>query len=99
LIAEANKINFGEYLPSILGKRLMDYFDLELEEFGFSKYNPTLDPSSIQAVGVAALRMGHSQISSVFRVILNAFQQSYSFNLRDKFFEMSDILLGNVIMT
>jgi hypothetical protein len=77
----------------------MDYFDLNLEEVGHTKYDPSLDPSSIQAVGVAALRMGHSQIPSLFRVLINSFrQQSYSFNLMDKFFEMSDIWLGNVIL-
>lgn len=77
-----------------MGEKLMKYFDLELSHDGFTKYDPTIDPSTIQAVGVAGLRMGHSQIFSLFNV-LNKNQQSYSFLLRNKFFEMSDIWAGN----
>ncbi len=85
-------------MPSILGEKLMDYFGLNLQYDGYTKYKPNVDPSTIQGVAVAGLRMGHSQIFSMFNVIGNAYQQSYSFLLRNKFFEMSDIWLGNVIM-
>lgn len=95
LIAETQKIHYGEYMPAILGEKLMDYFGLNLQYDGYTKYNPKVDPSTIQGVAVAALRMGHSQIFSMFNVIGQAYQQSYSFLLRNKFFEMSDIWLGN----
>lgn len=85
-------------MPAILGEKLMDYFGLNLQYDGYTKYNPKVDPSTIQGVAVAALRMGHSQIFSMFNVIGQAYQQSYSFLLRNKFFEMSDIWLGNVII-
>ncbi|KAH7644884.1 salivary peroxidase/catechol oxidase [Dermatophagoides farinae] len=94
LIAETQKIHFGEYMPSILGEKLMKYFDLEILQDGYSKYDPTIDPSTIQSVAVASLRMGHSQVFSVFNVI-NKQTPSYSFLLRNKFFEMSDIWAGN----
>ncbi|CAG2115667.1 unnamed protein product, partial [Medioppia subpectinata] len=93
LIAEYTKIVYAEYLPSLLGKKVMDYYDLDVREHGFTKYNPKLDPSSIQAVGVAALRMGHSQIASLFRIIQKT-HDSYAFNLRDKFFDVSDLYDG-----
>ena len=95
MIAETTKIHFGEYMPSILGEKLMKYFDLELSPDGFTKYDPTIDPSTIQSVAVASLRMGHSQIFSVFNVVNKGSQPSYSFLLRNKFFEMSDIWAGN----
>lgn len=95
LIAEVTKIHFGEYMPSILGEKLMKYFDLNILPDGFTKYDPTVDPSTIQAVGVASLRMGHSQVFSVFNVLNQGHQPSYSFLLRNKFFEMSDIWAGN----
>lgn len=90
-----NRIHFGEYLPAILGKNLMDYFQLDLLSDGFTQYNPSVDPSTIQAFILSANRFGHSQSSSIFNVILRAFQ-GYSYLLRNKFFEMSDIWLGSV---
>ena len=96
LIAEATKIHYGEYAPSILGEKLMDYFDLNLKHDGYTKYDPHVDPGTIQAVAVAALRMGHSQIFSQFNVLNKNKYDSYSFLLRNKFFEMSDIWMGNV---
>ncbi|CAG2168134.1 unnamed protein product [Oppiella nova] len=99
LIAETTKIHYGEYMPSILGEKLMEYFGLNLKHDGYTQYNPHIDPSTLQSVAVAALRMGHSQIFSQFNVLNknphNYHQQSYSFLLRNKFFEMSDIWLGN----
>lgn len=95
MIAEANRINFGEYLPSILGPRLMKLFDLFLTDGGFTKYNPDVDPSTIQSAIVGALRFGHSQVHTLFHVYVNAYQ-AYNFTLRNKFFEMSDIWMGNV---
>jgi hypothetical protein len=85
-------------MPSIIGEKLMDYFGLNLQHDGYTKYKSNVDPSTIQGVAVAGLRMGHSQIFSMLNVIANAYQQSYSVLLRDKFFEMSDIWLGNVII-
>ena len=98
MIAETQKIHYAEYMPSILGEKLMDYFDLNVKYDDYSKYNPKIDPSTLQSVAVAALRMGHSQIFSQFNVVGNKkfYDQSYSFLLRNKFFEMSDIWMGNV---
>jgi peroxidase len=98
LIAETTKIHYGEYMPSILGEKLMEYFGLNLQHDGYTKYNPHIDPATIQAVAVAALRMGHSQIFSQFNVLSRnkyGYGESYSFLLRNKFFEMSDIWTGN----
>lgn len=82
-------------MPSILGPKLMKYFDLEPLVDGFTKYDPTMDPSTIQGAGAASLRFGHSQVFSVFNVLNKPHQPSYSFLLRNKFFEMSDIWAGN----
>ncbi|KAI2800768.1 hypothetical protein BLOT_012340 [Blomia tropicalis] len=95
LIAETTKIHFSEYMPSILGDKLTKYFDLNVKSDGYTKYDPTIDPSTIQAAAVASLRMGHSQVFSVFNVLNSGRQPSYSFLLRNKFFEMSDIWAGN----
>lgn len=73
----------------------MKYFDLEISPDGFTKYDPTIDPSTIQAAAVASLRMGHSQVFSLINVLNKGPQPSYSVLLRNKFFEMSDIWAGN----
>lgn len=94
-IAETTKIHYAEYMPSILGPKLTKYFDLEPLQDGYTKYDPTMDPSTIQAVGTASMRMGHSQVFSIFNVLNHSPNPSYSFLLRNKFFEMSDIWAGN----
>lgn len=96
LTAEVNRIHYGEYLPAILGKNLMSYFQLDVLKTGYTKYNHEVDPSTIQGFVVGANRFGHSQTASIFNVILKSVRQSYSYLLRDKFFEMSDIWLGSV---
>ena len=45
-------------MPSLLGKKIMDYYELDVRERGFTKYNEKLDPSTIQSVTVAALPNG-----------------------------------------
>ena len=96
MTAEYNRIVFGEYLETILDKHLMKSFDLKLKKNGFTKYEPNIDPSGIQSVGGAAFRFGHMTTRGLFRVSLSKKQESYSYRLRDRFMDMSDILKGRV---
>lgn len=96
LTAEYNKINFNEYFTKILSKEVMEYYQLGIKQNGFTQYNVNVDPRVIQAVGVAALRFGHSQVTSRFQVIKKQKFDSYGFHLRSKFGEISDIWDGNV---
>lgn len=93
-IAESTKITYGEYLPAIMGKTLTNHFGLNLQEHGFSHYDSATDPSTFQEYIVAGGRYGHSQINDLFRVLLE--HQSYSFLLRDAFFETSSVHFGHV---
>lgn len=98
-IAEVTKIHYGEYIVSLLGERLAKYFHLPPRPHGFTKYNPHVEPLSIQAVGVAAMRIGHSQTRSISHMIPGR-EDSYpvksTFMLKDKFFNMIDVWLGQV---
>ena len=96
MIAEYNKINYCEYFTKILNKEVMEYYQLGAKQSGFTQYNPNVDPRVIQAVGVAALRFGHSQVNSKFQVIKNPKFDSYGIQLRSKYGEISDIWDGNV---
>ncbi|XP_054163287.1 peroxidase-like [Oppia nitens] len=93
LIAEENAIIYGEYLPAIMGKTLTKHFDLDVQYSGHTTYDPTTNPSTIQEYIVAAGRFGHSQINEMFKVLLGA--QSYSFLLRENFFEPTAVSLGH----
>jgi hypothetical protein len=78
-----------------MGKTLTKHFGLDLAYSGYSTYDPTTNPSSIQEYIVAAGRFGHSQINDLFRVLLGD-KSSYSYLLRDNFFEPTAVSLGHV---
>jgi hypothetical protein len=78
-----------------MGKTLTKHFGLDLTYSGYSTYDPTTNPSSIQEYIVAAGRFGHSQINDLFRVLLGD-KTSYSYLLRDNFFEPTAVSLGHV---
>lgn len=78
-----------------MGKTLTKHFDLDLTYSGYSTYDQTTNPSSIQEYIVAAGRFGHSQINDLFRVLLDD-KNSYSYLLRDNFFEPTAVTLGHV---
>jgi peroxidase len=96
-IAEFTHIVYNEFLETLIGKPLMEYFELQPKKSGFSTYNERVDPGSIQAVIVAASRYGHSQKSPKFDVLLQPQDKhpSYSFQLRDSFFETSSVRFGH----
>lgn len=95
LIAEVQKIHYTEYVSLILGERLMKYFHLNVRSHGFTKYNPHVEPSTIHAAGVGALRIGHSQTRSRYRIIGDHYGRT-SFFLRERFFNMIDVWAGQI---
>ncbi|KAJ6215931.1 hypothetical protein RDWZM_010431 [Blomia tropicalis] len=94
-IAEQSNMIYGEYLPAVFGKKLMAHFRLNVEYGGYTKYDPKLNPATIQEFIVAAGRFGHSQINDQFRVLFSDKKMSYSFSLRDNFFETTIVSLGH----
>ncbi|XP_054152513.1 peroxidase-like [Oppia nitens] len=86
LEAEYNFIIFYEYLPSILNKDLMNYFNLNVKPHGeYSEYNPVVSPDVINEVQAGALRFSHSNINSVFPIIDKNPLKSSSITLRYEF--------------
>ena len=96
MIAEYSMIHFNEFVPTLLNKDQMHYYQLTVKQNGFTQYNPKVNPSVLQSVGVAALRYGHSQVTSNYQVQKANFYETYHFSLKNKYFEMSDIWDGNV---
>ncbi|XP_074601170.1 peroxidase-like [Brevipalpus obovatus] len=92
LVAEYNHISYAEYFPALFSEDILRYFNLLPLKYGYTKYEPDTDHSSIHEWATAAGRFGHSQINDVF--IVKNENEHYPFRLKDVFFEMSLIHLG-----
>ena len=90
LIAEWQNIAYGEYLPLILGDRMMKRNGAILTDKLRSKYDPNMDPSARNSFATAAYRFGHSQIQGLILTMSGLFNSSY--HLRDNFFSMRKYL-------
>ena len=64
VIGEMQNIVYGEYLPTILGKKYMDKYGLLVTET--SSYDPKVEPNIFNEFASAAFRFGHSMINSLF---------------------------------
>ena len=53
-------ITFNEWLPIVLGPRVLEIFELKLLSTGYyNLYNDTVNPTVSNAFGAAAFRFGH----------------------------------------
>ena len=83
VITQMQNIVYREFLPTLLGRRFMNKYNLGLE--GDSKYRPDANPSVLNSFATAAFRFGHSMINSLFKVI---------FTNRELVWRLSDIFNG-----
>lgn len=61
--AQMQHITYNEYLPVVLGERVMQVFELELQKEGyFYGYNRNVNPASANVFSTSAFRFGHSLI-------------------------------------
>ena len=93
LIAELQHVTYNEYLPSIFGPVLTEFYKFKHREYnGFSRYDPYINPSIINEYAAAAGRFGHSSIISYHKFEpLNKQPTLYNnlsgYNLRDMYFD------------
>lgn len=58
-------ITFNEWLPIVLGPRVLDIFELKLLPTDYyNLYNETVNPTCSNAFGAAAFRFGHSLVKN-----------------------------------
>ncbi|XP_029672350.1 uncharacterized protein LOC115240990 [Formica exsecta] len=60
-------ITYREFLPIVLGPRVMKIFDLEVLKKGYYEgYDPTINPTIANSFSTAAYRFGHSLVQQSF---------------------------------
>ena len=75
-------ITFNEWLPIVLGPRVLEIFELRLSPRGhYSGYNASVNPTVANAFASAALRFGHSLIKNTLSRSGATFQKTE----RDRF--------------
>ncbi|KAI5748595.1 hypothetical protein M8J76_000496 [Diaphorina citri] len=61
IIAEIQHITYNEFVPTLLGKEVMNKFGLTLQKEGYwDGYDDSVNPNIIDAFSAAAFRIGHT---------------------------------------
>ena len=92
-------ITYNEWLPVVLGKPVIDIFELKLKPSGFQRdYNATINPTLANAVATAAFRFGHSLVrNSLTRCTKDFKELPFFVKLHKEFNDPSNIHnLGSV---
>jgi len=92
-------ITYNEWLPVVLGKPVIDIFELKLKPSGFQRdYNATINPTLATAVATAAFRFGHSLVrNSLTRCTKDFKELPFFVKLHKEFNDPSNIHnLGSV---
>lgn len=63
-------VTYNEWLSLIIGQDAMKFLRLDVLQNGYTKYDPTVDPSLLNEFAGAAFRFGHSMINNIFAEIL-----------------------------
>ena len=67
VIAEMQNIVYKEFLPTILGEKIMEDFKLNLPNDGFTGYDNSINPSISNEFATFAFRFGHTLVPNFFR--------------------------------
>lgn len=92
VIAEIQHITYNEFLPVVLGDKIMAKYGLNLKKDGYYEgYNSKINAGTRVAFQVAAFRFGHSMISDVV-------ERYNKFHNKLESFRMSTMILQPFIM-
>jgi peroxidase len=104
-IALFQSVVYGEFLPGLLGQKLVNLYGLVPQKRGyFSGYNSTLYPQIINEFSTAAFRYGHTQVTYSQHTASKTFDLSdpkpisfYMFNNVYYKTSMDEIIRGNLV--
>jgi len=89
LIAEMQKIVYGEYLPVVMGSKGMEDWGLTLKQD--SKYDNDADPSISNSFATAAYRFGHSMIQGLIEMYTTTdLMTDSSYELGQNYFDLTN---------
>ena len=86
LIAEMQNIIYSEFLPIVLGPKLIEHYGLSVD--GPSQYLPHISPNIFNGFATAAFRFGHSLITEKFHMMSPEFKATAE-NLSNHFFRIA----------
>ena len=93
VIAEMQKITYGEYLPVVLGDKAMAKYKLEITDQK-SKYNKKDNAGVANAFSTAAYRFGHSLINGLISLVSETTNEEIgNYVLGENFFNVKQLLV------
>ncbi|XP_060516076.1 lactoperoxidase isoform X2 [Cylas formicarius] len=70
--AQMQHITYNEFLPILLGDRIMKQFQLSPQQYGyFNKYSDHIDPNIANEFATAAFRFAHTIIPGLIKLLAN----------------------------
>lgn len=92
--AQLQVINYGEYLPILIGPEAMSQYNLWLlSGTKRTEYDHRIQPQALQESATAAMRFAHSLVDGRFAKVYNNGSATF-FNVRERFFQPVDLYLG-----
>ena len=89
LIAEMQVIVYKEFLPVLLGSRILQAHGLQFDPTGMKRtvHKATVNPSILNDFSAVAYRFGHTLINNVFKLINPKTQETVGlFDIKDQYF-------------
>jgi len=77
-------IIYREYLPLVVGPKLMEEYDLNVQLDKRSSYDRNANPTHLNEFATFAYRFGHTLIADTYHRLLN--KRNNTFSLKDSFF-------------
>ena len=90
VIAELQNIVYNEFLPVVLGSKIMEEHNISLPLTGPTKYDKTVDPRAINEFATFAFRFGHTMVPHSFKPYFNFFDCP----IKDNFFNFEQFNIG-----
>ncbi|UYV81296.1 hypothetical protein LAZ67_20000683 [Cordylochernes scorpioides] len=70
IIAMMQHITYNEYLPLIVGRRIMKSFNMDLKPRGYKRnYDTSINPTILNVFATAAYRFGHSLVQGLVALV------------------------------
>ena len=95
VIAELQNIIYDEFLPVVLGPRIMEEYKINLPQNGSTSYESHINPNIFNEFATFAFRFGHTLIPNFFKVSMHPNRTGSNIcPLKDNFFKVDQFVIG-----